>query len=118
MALKHHVFWKHPAKAKDYVQEHSPSSYSKGGSQKLRSCFNCGSNLHFIAECPYEPREKNAGRLVRKDKSKTPNKKPFFNKRCPNKNPNSRIVLVAQEEYSSDDDDEEEEESTSEVAAH
>ena len=31
MALKHNVFWKNPAKAKAYVQEHSPSSYTKGG---------------------------------------------------------------------------------------
>ena len=114
MALKHHVFWQNPAKAKAIVEVNSSSSYAKGGSQKLRTCFNCSSRLHFIAECPYEPREKNAGRLVRKDKSKSPNKKPFFNKKFSNKK--SRIVLVAQEECSSDDD-EEEEESTSEVAA-
>ena len=62
--------------------------------------------------------EKYGGRLVRKDKSKTPNKKPFFNKKFPNKKSNPRIVLIAQEEYSSDDDDDDEEEaSTSEVAA-
>ena len=41
MALKHHVFWKNMTKAKAYVQEHSPSIYTKGGTQKLRSCFNC-----------------------------------------------------------------------------
>ena len=83
MALKHHVFWKNPAKAKDYVRKHSPSSYTKGGTQKLRSCFNCDSNLHFIAECTYEPREKHAGRLVHKDKTKSPSKKPLFNKNFP-----------------------------------
>ena len=116
MALSHQIFMKNPARAKAYLQERSSSKFAKGGTQKLRSCFNCSSNLHFIAECPYEPREKNAGRLVRKDKSKTPNKKPFFNKKFPNKKSNSRIVLVAHEEYSSDDDDEEEE-STSQVAA-
>ena len=72
--------------------------------------------MHFIAECPYEPREKNAGRLVRKDKSKSPNKKPFFNKKFPNK---KRIVLVAHEEYPSDDDEEEakEEENPNQVDA-
>ena len=57
MALKHNVFWKNPAKAKAYVQEHSPSSYTKSGPQKLRSCFNLSSNIHFSAKCPYEPRE-------------------------------------------------------------
>ena len=69
-----------------------------------------------IAECPYEPREKNGGRLVWKDKSKAPLKKPYFNKKFPNKKSTPRTVLVAHEEYSSDDDDEEEE-PTSEVAA-
>ena len=68
--------------------------------------------MHFIAKWPYESREKNAGRLVRKDKSKSPNKKPFFNKKFSKK---KRIVLVAHEEYPSDDD--EEEENPNQVAA-
>ena len=85
MALTHKIFMKNPARAKAYLQERSSSKFAKGGTQKLRSCFNCSSHLHFIAECPYEPREKNDGRLVRKDQSKYPSKKPFFNKKFPNK---------------------------------
>jgi hypothetical protein len=117
MALAHQTFTRNPARAKAYLQERSSSKYVKNGTPRLRSCFNCSSNHHFIAECPYEPREKNEGRLVRKDKSKVPYKKPFFNKKFPNKKSTPRIVLVAHEEYSSDDDDEEEEETSSQVAA-
>ena len=103
MALSHQIFMKNPTRAKACLQERSSSKFAKGGTQKLRSCFNCSSNLHFIAECPYDPRDKNDGRLVRKDKPKYPSKKPFFNKKFPNKRSNSKIVLFDHEEYSSDE---------------
>ena len=36
----------------------------------VKSCFNCWNVGHFITECPYEKREENGGKLIRKDKSK------------------------------------------------
>jgi PHD/YefM family antitoxin component YafN of YafNO toxin-antitoxin module len=84
----------------------------------LRTCYNCGDKNHFVAECPFENREQNGDKLVRKYKSKTSFKKNFFNKKLVNKNSTNknppRYVLVTQEEYSSGD--EEEDESPSEVA--
>jgi hypothetical protein len=109
-ALTHKVFWKSPSKARDYVNK---SSGKKEGGQRVRSCYNCQDHYHFVAECPFENREHHGGKLVRKDKSKTPNKKPFFKKNATNKKP-PRMVLISQEEYSSG---EEEEETKSEVAA-
>ena len=94
LALSHIVFWKNPTKAKAYVHENTKSSNSKEGTQRLRSCFNCSSKFHFIAKFPYEPREKHAGRLVRKDKSKIPSKKHFLNKNSSHKKPAPRILLV------------------------
>ena len=36
---------------------------------------------HFVAECPYEKREDNGGKLIRKDKAKLfPNKNNFTKK--------------------------------------
>ena len=75
--------------------------------------LNCGDKNHFIAECMFENKEENGGKLVRKDKSKTSFKKNFVNKNSTNKKP-SRYVLVTQEEYLSGD--EEEDDSPSEVA--
>ena len=51
-------------------------------------------------ECPYEKREDNGGKLIRKDKVKSFPKKHNFTKKTPPKG------LVAQEEYNEDDDDE------------
>ena len=59
----------------------------------------------FFAECPYEKREDNGGKLIRKDKAKSfPNKSNFI-KKTPHK------ALVVQEEYNEDDDDDEDDES-------
>ena len=52
-----------------------------------------------MADCPYEKREDNGGKLIRKDKAKSlPNKNNFV-KKCHPKG------MVALEEYTSDDDD-------------
>src|SRR5664279_4086102 len=109
MALASRTFWKNPAKAKEQIYQ---SSGKKEGGPRVRSCYNCQNQFHFVAECPFENREDHGGKLVPKDKSKIPRKKPFFKKNTSNKKP-SRIVLLTQEEYSSD----EEEETTTEVAA-
>ena len=86
-------------KAKAYVEEKTKSSGIKEGAPRVRSCFNCQDKYHFIAECPYGNREDHGGKLIPKEKSKIPRKKPFFKKNTFNKKPSSRIVLVTQEEY-------------------
>ena len=55
----------------------------------------------FCAECPYEKREDNGGKLIRKDKAKSFPNKNNFTKKTPPKG------LAAQEEYNEDDDDDE-----------
>ena len=61
--------------------------------------YNCGNVSHFVAECPYEKREDNGGKLIRKDKAKSfPNKNNFVKKPHPK-------GMVALEEYPSNDDD-------------
>jgi hypothetical protein len=119
MALASKAFWKNNDKnSKSRDNPRSNSSGPRFGSPRLRTCYNCGDKNHFGAECPFENREKNGGKLVRKYKSKTSFKKNFFNKKLVNKNSTNknppRYVLVTQEEYSSGD--EEEDESPSEVA--
>ena len=53
---------------------------------------------HFVAECPYEKREDNGGKLIRKDKANSLPNKSNFTKKTPPKG------LVAQEEYNEDDE--------------
>ena len=60
---------------------------------------------HFVAERPYEKREDNGGKLIRKDKAKSFPNKNNFTKKTPPK------ALVVQEEYNEDDDDDEDGES-------
>ncbi|KAK1667608.1 hypothetical protein QYE76_055767 [Lolium multiflorum] len=125
MAFHAKTFWVDPSKAKEDNIKRNNSSGFKGSGPKTRSCYNCGDKRHFIAQCPYEHREINGGRLVPKDKSKdskgkdskAPNKK-FYNKGKKDKRP-SRIVLMTKEEYSSDEveSSSDEEETSKEVAA-
>ena len=53
-----------------------------------------------MVDCPYEKREDNGGKLIRKDKAKSFPSKNNFTKKTPPKG------LVAHEEYPSDDDEE------------
>ena len=94
MALASRQFWGNKKNFK------SNSSSFKPKGQRIRTCFNCGNVSHFIADCPYEKREYHGGKLIRKDKSKSPLNKNFGKKK-------PQCVLVAQEEYFSDDDDDE-----------
>ena len=59
---------------------------------------------HFVADCPYEKREDNGGKFIRKDKAKSFPNKNNFTKKTPTRG------LVVQEEYQEDDDDDENEE--------
>ena len=81
MALVSRTFW---------------SNRSKQGSSRLfgrknkprgdhpKSCYNCSNLNHFIADCPWENREDNIGRLVRMDKSKASISKNHVKKKVPN----------------------------------
>ena len=111
LALYARKFWKDPAKAKAELDRKSGAYGRKENGPKLRTCFNCGDRLHFVAECPYQSREDNGGRLIFKDKSKAPRKKQFVKKNAPFKK-QPKIVLVAQEEYSSGSEDEDEDDSS------
>lgn len=68
----------------------------------MRTCYNCGNVSHFVVDCPYEQREDNGGKLIRKDKTKSFPNRNNFPKKMPPKG------LVAQEEYLSDEDDDDE----------
>ena len=53
-ALTSKAFWKSPSRAKKLVKK---SSGRKEGGQRVRSCYNCQDQYHFVAECPFENRE-------------------------------------------------------------
>ncbi|KAK1684692.1 hypothetical protein QYE76_045540 [Lolium multiflorum] len=137
MAFHAKTFWVDPSKAKEDNIKRNNSSGFKGLGPKTRSCYHCGDKRHFIAQCPYEHRETNGGRLIPKDKSKdskgkdskAPNKK-FYNKGKKDKRPSrivlmtkeessldTSIVLSTQEEYTSGDDDDEEDETSNGLVA-
>jgi hypothetical protein len=116
MALAVKNFWdgnktrtSRPRNNSRFSPRDSSRSFSKspGDGQKARTCYNCGDKSHFIVECPFERREDNGGRLVRKDKSKSFSKgyskfssKPGDVKATFTKKPREFII---REEYSSDD---------------
>ena len=115
MALQTRAFWNKNKGSRPRDNSKFTSSATRPSGAKVRVCYNCGQNNHFIVDCPYERKEDHGGRLVRKDRAKfTPNKnKNFHNK---NKNFNNKrgqqkkeYVLVHHEEWDSDasDDDEE-----------
>ena len=95
MDLASRQFWSNKKNFKSNTSSFKP----KG--QRIRTCFNCGNVSHFVADCPYEKREDHGGKLIRKDKSKSPLNKSFVKKK-------PQRVLVAHEEYFSDDEDGEE----------
>ena len=109
VALVARSFWKNPAKAKVQVdKKHKASSFVEGN-PKMKTCFNCRNQFHYVAECPYENREDHGGKLIYKSAAKSPIKKPYFKKNFPNKKSPSRMVLVTREEYISGDEDSDDE---------
>ena len=96
MALASRQFW-----IKKNTRPNFNKNISSGfkGKQHVRTCYNCGNVSHFVAEFPYEKREDNGGKLIRKDKAKSFPNKNNFTKKTPPKG------LVAQEEYNEDDDE-------------
>ncbi|KAK1667730.1 hypothetical protein QYE76_055889 [Lolium multiflorum] len=121
MALAAKNFWdgkntrgSRPRGSSRYSPRDSPRSFSKSPreGQKGITCYNCGGKSHFIADCIYERREENGGRLVRKDKFKSLSKgfskfssKPGDAKVFFTKNPGAFII---REEYSSKEGEERE----------
>jgi hypothetical protein len=90
MALASQQFW---SKKNSRPNFNKNNSSGVKGKQRVRTCYNCGNVSHFVAKCPYEKREDNGGKLIRKDKAKSfPNKNNFAKKTPPK-------GLVAQEEY-------------------
>src|SRR4051812_30949863 len=103
MALASRQFW---SKKNSRPNFNKSNSSGAKGKQRVRTCFNCGNVSHFVAECPYEKREDNGGKLIRKDKAKSFPNKSNFTKKTPPK------ALVVQEEYNEDEDDDEDGESS------
>ena len=101
MALASRQFWSKKSSRPNFNKNNSSGVKGK---QRVRTCFNCGNVSHFIVDCPYEKREDNGGKLIRKDKAKSFPNKNNFAKKTPTRG------LVVQEEYQEDDDDDENEE--------
>jgi hypothetical protein len=97
MALAQRAFMK---KWKSY----SPSK--PNATSRVRTCYNCGNQHHFIADFPYERVEDHNGRLVRKEmKAKSYPPRNFDKKKVV-----PIHALTAQEEYPSGDDASDDEE--------
>jgi hypothetical protein len=84
-----------------FMKKWKSSSTSKPkATSRVRTCYNCGNQHHFIADCPYERVEDHNGRLVRKEmKAKSyPPRKSDKKKAIP------IHALTTQEEYLSSED--------------
>ncbi|KAK1607116.1 hypothetical protein QYE76_030789 [Lolium multiflorum] len=123
MALAAKNFWDgnktRSSRPRRYSPRDSPRNSSKSPREgkKGRTCYNCGDKSHFVADCIFERREDNGGRLVRKDKFKSLSKgfskfssKPGDAKVSFTKKPRAFII---REEYSSDEGEEREDNSSS-----
>ncbi|KAK1669675.1 hypothetical protein QYE76_057834 [Lolium multiflorum] len=116
MALATKSFWSGNKTRSSRLRRYSPhdssiyTSKSPREEQRGRACYNCSDTSHFVADCIYERREDNGGRLVQKDKFKSFSR--GFSKFSSNsgdtkvsftKKPRAFII---REEYSSDEDEE------------
>jgi hypothetical protein len=84
-----------------FMKKWKSSSPSKPkATTRVRTCYNCGNQHHFIAEYPYERVEDHNGRLVCKEmKAKSHPPRNFDKKKAI-----SIHALTTQEEYPSGDD--------------
>ncbi|KAK1665502.1 hypothetical protein QYE76_053661 [Lolium multiflorum] len=131
MALATKSFWSGNKTWGSRLRRYSPhdssrySSTSPREEQRGRACYNCGDTSHFVADCIFERREDNGGRLVRKDKFKSLSK--GFSKFSSNSGDTKvsltkkPIAFIIREEYSSDEGEEHKDKGTNkeerEVAA-
>jgi hypothetical protein len=90
-----------------FMKKWKSSSPSKPkATSRVRTCYNCGNQHHFIADCPYERVEDHNGRLVRKEmKAKSYPPRNFDKKKAI-----PIHALTTQEEYLSSDDASDDEE--------
>jgi hypothetical protein len=84
----------------------STSPFKPKATSRVRTCYNCGNQHHFVADCPYERVEDHNGRLVRKEMKA---------KSYPPRNSDKKKVvpihaLTTREEYPSGDDASDDEE--------
>ena len=111
MAFHAKAFWRE-GRFKDKGNQRNDSSGQKS-TLKARTCYNCNNKFHFIADCPYENKEDNGGKLVPKKRGKFI-KKSFVKKSPPIKK-QSKALLTTLEEHSTDESDEEEDYDTNEI---
>jgi hypothetical protein len=84
-----------------FLKKWKSSSPSKpNATSRVRACYNCGNQNHFIADCPYERVEDHNRRLVRKEMK--PKSYPLRN--SDKKRAIPIRALVIQEEYPSGED--------------
>ena len=76
LALSAQKFWRGKGRTFN-SKENSKTGFSS--KDRTWSCYNCGNKKHFVAECPYEKREDNGGKLVRKSVT-SPSSKSFADK--------------------------------------
>ena len=94
IALATQQFWR--GKGRSFNSKKNTKSPGFAPKYRNKNCFNCGMKEHFVAECPYENREDNGGKLVWKRFSNPPNKAFTDKNGKPVKKKPSKIVLVAQ----------------------
>jgi hypothetical protein len=102
------TFCVYPNKTKENQRRSKSSGFQRNDNngQRVRTCYNCNDRFHFIAKCPYEKREDHGGKLILKNNTKSPSKKPFVKKGGPKKK-QSKFVFLTQEEYSGSESEEE-----------
>jgi hypothetical protein len=90
-----------------FMKKWRSSSPSKPKATSIvRTCYNCGNQNHFIADCPYERVEDHNGRLVRKEMKA----KSYHPRNSDKKRAIPIHALTTQEEYLSRDDASDDEE--------
>jgi hypothetical protein len=90
-----------------FMKKWKSSSYSKPkATNRVRTCYNCANQNHFIMDCPYDRVEDHNGRLVCKE-MKT---KSYPPRNTDKKRATPIHALTTQEEYPSGDDASDDEE--------
>ncbi|KAK1693890.1 hypothetical protein QYE76_010587 [Lolium multiflorum] len=108
MALSAKSFWSGNKTRGSKLRRYSPTSPRE--EQRGKACYNCGDTSHFVADCIFERREDNGGKLVRKDKFKSLSK--GFSKFSYNPGDSQASytkktrAFIIREEYSSDEGEE------------
>jgi hypothetical protein len=123
MALAAKSFWSGNKTRGSRLRRYSPHDSSRYSSTSPRgkACYNCGDTSHFVADCIFERREDNGGKLIRKDKFKSLSK--GFSKFSSNSGDSKASftkktrAFIVREEYSSDEGEEHKNKEEREVAA-